>query len=175
MALASPAAASSNEWNQQGYVPPLPAIVTDILSAASLCYLATSEDNIPHLSLMNYTVVDDADVGLVIVLSTRRDTKKFQAIQSNPQVALLVHDFSASGTGGTASVTITGEITEAAGSQAAHFRAAHLARNPNMAQFIAGDHMAVLFVTPAQVRFPSVSCIRVLVGHPHPFGGGVTP
>jgi hypothetical protein len=39
---------------------------------------------------MNFTYVREEEV---IVLSTRRNTKKFEQITENPKVAVLVHDF----------------------------------------------------------------------------------
>lgn len=89
-------------------LPPLPPAVVAVLKASKLCFLATNENNEPHLSLMNFTYVAAKEV---IVLCTRRDTKKFSQIVSNPkvgicgrhpplnvlilraQVAILVHDF----------------------------------------------------------------------------------
>ena len=55
-----------------------------------LCFLATQSDGEPHLSLMNFTYVREEEV---IVLSTRRNTKKFVQIAENPKVAVLIHDF----------------------------------------------------------------------------------
>jgi nitroimidazol reductase NimA-like FMN-containing flavoprotein (pyridoxamine 5'-phosphate oxidase superfamily) len=47
----------------QEFVPPLPASITDILQTTNLCYLATSEDHAPHLSLMNFSYINDEEYG----------------------------------------------------------------------------------------------------------------
>lgn len=81
------------------FTPPLPKAVLEVLSRTSLAYLATSQSDEPHLSLMNFSVVSlsegsssgEGDIG--IVMSTKRATKKFEALEKNPKVAVLVHDF----------------------------------------------------------------------------------
>ena len=146
--------ASTEHYEQDFTPPPLPTVIVDVLNSANLCYLATSEDNIPHLSLMNFSVVDEQDIGCAIVLSTRRDTKKFAAIISNPRVAVLVHDFV--GDHGTASVTINGTMHVTEGEQEERCRAAHLAKNAKMAQFIVGEQVAILVVTPQSARICNI-------------------
>ena len=61
-----------------------------ILQATRLCYLATHDNQEPHLSLMNFTYIQNREI---IVLCTRRSTKKFKQLSANPKVAVLVHDF----------------------------------------------------------------------------------
>jgi uncharacterized pyridoxamine 5'-phosphate oxidase family protein len=53
-------------------------------------YIIIQADGNPHLSLMNFTYSRPDEV---IILSTRRNTKKFFQIVDNPKVAILVHDF----------------------------------------------------------------------------------
>ena len=72
------------------YFPPLPDEVVEVLRTSRLCYLATQSYGNPHLSLMNFTYCRDKEV---IILSTRRNTKKFYQIVENPSVAVLIHDF----------------------------------------------------------------------------------
>jgi len=92
---------------QHEHVPPLPPALLSVLARASLCYLATSEDGAPHLCLMSFSWLSDAEdadaagagaAGAAggsgaFVLATKRATKKFDAISANARVALLVHDF----------------------------------------------------------------------------------
>ena len=108
-----------------------------VLSRASLCYLATSEEDAPHLCLMSFSFLRDdeeaeaaggggeASGSGVFILATRRATKKFAALERNPRCALLVHDFAtlregaaAAGGGGaaagTVSVTVYGDVEVAA-------------------------------------------------------------
>lgn len=119
--------------------------------------LATSAGGDPHLSLMNFTFAEDAELGTIIILSTKRATKKFSALVSNPKVAVLVHDFdtlrsSGSDAGseggvsergdhyarGTSSVTVYGGVTVAVGDVQERCRALHLLANPKYPQFILG-------------------------------------
>jgi hypothetical protein len=57
--------------HQEEFAPPLPAAISNVLRATSLCYLATCEDNEPHLSLMNFSFSEDAELGGVLIMSTR--------------------------------------------------------------------------------------------------------
>lgn len=83
-----------NIWNPNSYLneyfPPLPDEVVEVLRTSKLCYLATQCDGNPHLSLMNFTYCRKEEV---IILSTRRNTKKYYQIVENPKVAVLIHDF----------------------------------------------------------------------------------
>ena len=97
------------------FEPPLPPPLMRLLARCSLCQLATvSDDNAPHLSLMRFTYDPATDV---IVMSTRRLTKKFANLQKNKRVSLLLSDFQDQGrvaqaATGTISVTIEGETRE---------------------------------------------------------------
>ena len=64
--------------------------VVQLLERCSLCYLSTFHQEAPHLSLMNFTYYQADEV---IIMSTRRDTKKFALLESSKNVAVLVHDF----------------------------------------------------------------------------------
>lgn len=111
------------------YVPPLPEPVAHVLNRACLCFLATANEFTPHLSLMRFTYCKSLrEPGSeVLVLSTRRDTLKYQTLMRNSRVALLVHDFVSEGdgdernyevavTGGARySITLNGCVTEETG------------------------------------------------------------
>lgn len=78
------------------YEPPLPKPVADALERSCLCFLATAGmSNEPHLSLMRFTYSKglEEDKSEVMILSTQRNTKKYEIITRNKNVALLVHDF----------------------------------------------------------------------------------
>ncbi len=55
-----------------------------------LCFLATQQEGEPHLSLMNFTYYQEEDI---VIICTRRNTKKFAQLYRNPKVAVLIHDF----------------------------------------------------------------------------------
>jgi hypothetical protein len=115
--------------------PPLPTSVLDVLASTTLAYLATVEEeedtspspssppspppSSPHLSLMVYSFVVDArlspdDSPGLLVMSTRRDSKKFRALIRNPRVALLVHDFDGRRGGGAGAGAGAGAAAPAA-------------------------------------------------------------
>ena len=66
---------------------------TEITAIAQL-HLATCVDNIPHVSLMNYTYLPSSPYSSapVIVMTTNPASKKMNNLVANPNVSLLVHD-----------------------------------------------------------------------------------
>ena len=149
--------------------PPFPASVVALLHSSALCYLSTVADGAPHLSLMNFTYLQDEEK---IIMTTRRDTTKFEALLRLPRVAMLIHDFPAEhesrrqgqeGTlsraenkvthGKTFSITLYGHVREEAGAEAERLRSAHLKRHGStMEQFICGENIAVIGVTVDMAR-----------------------
>ena len=152
---------------------PFPQNIVDVLRSTSLAYLATSKQNVPHLSLMNFTyfkghapqlpdasaptpnpagekvLVDDE----CVILSTRIDTTKFTDLVANKNVALLVHGFDTKkadhtdqeGTLNGFSVTLNGTATVLPrGDCSDFFRSIHLANNPKNEQFINGENIAII-------------------------------
>jgi hypothetical protein len=89
-------------------IPPLPEEVTKLLESCALCYLSTSSQGAPHLSLMNFTYSKEHEL---VILSTRRNTRKFNDLLKSPKIALLVHDFdelTSSGSPTKSSITLYG-------------------------------------------------------------------
>jgi hypothetical protein len=155
------------------YVPPLPEVITRVLGRTRLAYLATCEEASPHLSLMNYSwLTDDEALGGGIVMTTRRDTKKFAALVANPKVALLVHDFKegARGVVGTCSITLYGNCVVQSGEAAERLRLVHLASNPEYANFIAGEGIAVLWLQPTLARLVDLTDTVSTWAAPRPEG-----
>ena len=130
--------------------PPLPFHVVRLLEASQLCFLSTSTNNDPHLSLMNFTYYQKEEI---VIMCTQRDTKKFRQISKVPTVALLIHDFphlklddssppenspSSSGDekGKTYSITLNGTAEIPQGDYAETLRDIHLKANPDYAGFI---------------------------------------
>jgi hypothetical protein len=128
--------------------PPLPFHVVRLLEASQLCFLSTSHNNDPHLSLMNFTYYQPDEV---IILCTKRETKKFRQIVKSNTVALLIHDFphlkldedakSEQGrprteSGKTYSITLNGTCEVTTGLYAEKLRTIHLEANPEYAGFI---------------------------------------
>ena len=89
--------------------PPFPDMISSMLSSCRLAYLSTVDVDSSHLSLMRFTYLNDAEDGEVVILSTQRKTKKFEMLQRQKGVALLIHDFDHQGSGGVHSITLNGK------------------------------------------------------------------
>ena len=72
--------------------PPLPEIVQRVLSRCSFAYLSTIDvdSTSSHLSLMRFTYLPEEET---IVMSTNVKTKKYDMLEKQNGVALLIHDF----------------------------------------------------------------------------------
>ena len=138
--------------------PPMPKIIVDILNASRLAFLATTQDDSPHLSLMNFTYYQQEES---IIISTRRDTKKFKQIQENPKIALLIHDFphldgseSDTNCGKSFSITMNGtaQIIDADDVLDEKYRQIHQQNNPDYRQFIVGKYIAIIVLQIEKAR-----------------------
>eukprot|EP00040_Diaphanoeca_grandis_P034369 m.212895 g.212895 ORF g.212895 m.212895 type:complete len:212 (-) comp33136_c0_seq5:30-665(-) len=148
----APQQSQSLSRKETEYVPPLPECVCDVLSKLSLCYLATVEGGFPHLCLMNFTFVKRKQES--IIMTTRKNTKKYQAIVENRNVSILVSDFShiKDTAPGTVAITLSGKVNLPEGDEADRLRQLHVENNPNYRQFIVGDDIAVFTVTIDRAR-----------------------
>eukprot|EP00554_Chaetoceros_debilis_P000676 CAMPEP_0194086430 /NCGR_PEP_ID=MMETSP0149-20130528/21114_1 /TAXON_ID=122233 /ORGANISM="Chaetoceros debilis, Strain MM31A-1" /LENGTH=228 /DNA_ID=CAMNT_0038769523 /DNA_START=23 /DNA_END=709 /DNA_ORIENTATION=+ len=142
--------------------PPFPKAIRDMLSTARLAYLSTVNDNSAHLCLMRFTYLKDEEDGEVVILSTQRNTKKFDMLTKQRGVALLVHDFEqhdrVNENNGVQTITMNGEccILED-GEKAEYYRAKHLKHNPEYPQFIVGDDIAILCIFVQSARICNVN------------------
>lgn len=129
--LASSISSSGNSGEGKLIRPPFPKAIRDMLSTARLAYLSTVNDNSAHLCLMRFTYLKDEEDGEVIILSTQRNTKKFDMLTNQKGVALLIHDFEQfnkdNENNGVHSITMNGDcrILED-GDKAEYYRAEHL-------------------------------------------------
>jgi hypothetical protein len=142
-------------------VPPtptrLPSHIVKVIDATRLCYLSTISVHHagPHLSAMNVSLQFDPLLGDVLVMTTRRDTQKYEAILTNANVAVLLHDFDGLRTSeipspevharGSLAVTVYGKAVLQDGEAAARMRQAHLLRNSGSAHFIADESTYAVF------------------------------
>jgi hypothetical protein len=149
--------------------PPFPQTLRDMLSKCRLAYLSTvyTMAKSSHLSLMRFTYVHDPEDGEVIIMSTNKNTKKFEMLRQQRGVALLVHDFdkAQSDSDGssnsysnnnsppsTRSITLNGNCRILSGPDEDRYRKAHLAHNPDYPQFIVGEDIAVLCIDVTSAR-----------------------
>ena len=143
--------------------PPFPQPVVDLLQSACLCHMGvTLEDGKTHLCLMNFTYVPEDEI---IILTTRRNTTKYQAIEKLDLVTLLIHDFPtdkasrAADTGYTKthSITLYGNVSILSGDDAEEMRSKHLKRHgENYSQFIIGENIAVLRVDVSSAKLCNI-------------------
>ncbi|EGV64758.1 hypothetical protein PSN45_005103 [Yamadazyma tenuis] len=70
----------------------LPESATKLLKSTRFLHLATSYQDVPHVSLMNYTFYQDNGDDYVII-TTPANTTKYHNIKHNHRVSMLVHDW----------------------------------------------------------------------------------
>ena len=143
--------------------PPFPQPIIDLLQSACLCHMGvTLDDGKTHLCLMNFTYVPEDEI---IILTTRRNTTKYQAIEKLDLVTLLIHDFPtdkasrAADTGYTKthSITLYGNASILCGDDAEEMRSKHLKRHgENYSQFIIGENIAVLRVDVSSAKLCNI-------------------
>jgi len=137
--------------------PPFPLEVVGQLLSASSCHLGvTLPDGTSHLCLMIFTYIPQEQR---VLLSTRRNTAKFQAISQLTRVTMLLHDLDASDAAAarlptkTNSITLYGEVAILSDTVAEPYRAVHLARHGSeYQQFIVGEDIAMLSVSIESMR-----------------------
>ncbi|KAL7461281.1 hypothetical protein ACHAXS_002818 [Conticribra weissflogii] len=140
--------------------PPLPPIVRRVLSRCRFAYLSTIDvdANSSHLSLMRFTYLPEEEI---IVMSTNRKTKKYDILEKQSGVSLLVHDFSEGDSReltGEYSITLNGNCSVIRDVESAErYRAAHLRNNPDYPQFIIGDDIAILRVDVHSARICNIN------------------
>ncbi|KAL7818424.1 hypothetical protein V8C26DRAFT_396194 [Trichoderma gracile] len=73
----------------------LPTEVVQCLENARFLHLATCTDNVPNVSLMNYTYLPSSPYSSspVIIMTTNAASRKTSNITTNPNVSILVHDW----------------------------------------------------------------------------------
>ncbi|KAH7405793.1 pyridoxamine phosphate oxidase-like protein [Phaeosphaeria sp. MPI-PUGE-AT-0046c] len=87
--------AASNHTTTTTTTNGLPDEVVTCLQNARFLHLATCSDNVPHVSLMNYTYLPSSPYSQtpVIIMTTPPTSRKTLNLESNPLVSLLVHDW----------------------------------------------------------------------------------
>lgn len=154
----------------------IPPVVEQLLRNNKLLHLATSSNDQPSVSLMNFSYVEpDGASPATIILSSSPDTTKIENIKFNPNVALLIHDWThdhspesetislskASNLSqylarlnqsqlSQTSATLYGHARIPSGEEAEYYRAKHLGCNPEAECFI--KNADVVLVVPHKVR-----------------------
>lgn len=109
--------------------------VRRVLDRNRLAVLATQCDGQPHASLMAFTPLQE---GELLVFATYRDTLKYESLRKDRRVAILIEDRAgdATSSGGRLVLTALGEAIEASEDERQARIATHLARHPNLEDFL---------------------------------------
>ncbi len=116
--------------------------VKDLLKNEKLCTLATCVDNNPYVSLMNFTYVEEENK---VILSTRRNSKKYDNIVINKKISLLLFSISSG-----LSATFLGTAMTTEGKEEKRYREMHMQKN-NMPQFILGEDIGLIVFNIEQI------------------------
>ncbi|MGC9347884.1 MAG: pyridoxamine 5'-phosphate oxidase family protein [Anaerolineae bacterium] len=120
--------------------------LTALLNSQRYAVLATvGTDGVPHTSLMAFAPTPDLTR---LIFATRRDTRKYASIRSNPTVALLIdnRDNVPEDVERAIAVTATGEAQELRGKARARGSDLYLARHPYMADLVTSPDCALIQV-----------------------------
>jgi len=160
----------SNINNPNIIKPPFPQALRDMLSKCRLAYLSTVDTNASssHLSLMRFTYLHDIQDGEIVIMSTNKNTKKFDMLQKQNGVALLVHDFphgddvdtttiKTQQSSSSSTITLNGDCRILSGQDEIKYRQEHLKHNPDYPQFILGSDIAVLCIHVTSGRICDVN------------------
>src|SRR6056297_3538189 len=115
----------------------IPKDVMELLRNEKLCTMATSWEDRPYLSLMNFTYIEEENK---VILSSRKNSRKYYNIQNNKNISLLLFSSSKK-----LSVTFLGTaITmDMENKKEKYYREMHLEKS-NMPQFILGDNIGII-------------------------------
>ncbi|MFW6282105.1 MAG: pyridoxamine 5'-phosphate oxidase family protein [bacterium] len=115
----------------------IPKEIKNLLKNNKLCSMATCSDEQPYLSLMNYTYLESENM---VILSSRKNSKKYSNIQKNKNISILVSSDSPKKSAtflGKALTINTGDKKEE------YYKKIHI-RNCDMPQFILGDELSLI-------------------------------
>ncbi len=131
----------------------IPEKLLTLLEKEKLCFLSTSHQDRPHISLMNFTYLHEKEL---VILTSRADTTKMSYMHHNPYVALLFTHLS-NDNRPPVSCTVYGKAHVENPSQDSFYRQAHLQRHPGMEPFITGKDIAVVTV---QIQRATIATIQ---------------
>jgi nitroimidazol reductase NimA-like FMN-containing flavoprotein (pyridoxamine 5'-phosphate oxidase superfamily) len=120
--------------------------ILTVLERSRFAVLATQRAGQPHASLMAFTPVS----GLrCLVFATYRSTLKYRSLSADPRVALLIGDQEGETTGSARRLILTacGEAIEIPEAERQPTVCAHLARHPDLDEFLRSPDCALVRVT----------------------------
>lgn len=118
--------------------------IKKLITAGSVCVLATVSDGHPHCSLMSYAPADDCRE---IYMVTKKGTKKYANLRQNPSVSLLIDSRTDKGKGQTKALTVTGIFQDCVSAeQQRQIRQRLLTRHPDLKAFFDDDDAEIIMV-----------------------------
>ncbi len=120
------------------------SMMNDLLRSKNTCVLATCTADIPHCSLMAYTVSDDCRE---ILMATHTGTRKFRNIRGNSAVSLLVDARGEAPRSDTWALTVEGRCRWGTDDERVRdARTRLLAAHPHLESFLAHPEAVILMV-----------------------------
>ncbi len=120
----------------------IPNDIKQLLKEERLCVMATCVESNPYSSLMNFTYVEGENK---VILSTRKNSKKYSNILKNRNISLLFFS-----TSSEVSATFLGTARPIEGNEEDHYREMHMNKT-KMPQFILGDNIGVIVFSIEQI------------------------
>jgi nitroimidazol reductase NimA-like FMN-containing flavoprotein (pyridoxamine 5'-phosphate oxidase superfamily) len=120
-------------------------LLSDVFEERLTAVLATSREDEPYSCLVSFVVTDDMKT---LLFSTKRKRLKYQHMDANPRVSLLVDNRENSPQDLThaTSVTIIGGVEDVTGERREGLAELLLKRHPNMKEFIDSPDCAIMEV-----------------------------
>jgi len=113
----------------------IPKDIIELIENENLCAMATCLENKPYLSLMNFTYLKHENK---IILSSRKNSRKYSNIQKNKNISLLI-----SSSSNKQSATFLGTAVTIDDKNEKNYKEMHK-ENINMPQFISGDNIGLI-------------------------------
>ncbi len=122
----------------------IPKEIKTLLKNNKLCSMATCWDAKPYLSLMNFTYLESENK---VILSSRKNSKKYNNIQKNKNISLLITSNSPK-----KSTTFLGEavIMSKGDEKEEYYRKLHM-KHCDMPQFILGDNINLIIFSIEEI------------------------
>jgi nitroimidazol reductase NimA-like FMN-containing flavoprotein (pyridoxamine 5'-phosphate oxidase superfamily) len=120
-------------------------ILTELFAVQRFAVLATSQQDTPHACLMAVAATENLHH---LIITTKRDTRKFAQIAANPNVAFLIDNRTnaADDVREAIAVTVRGRAEEMQGERRERLLHHYLARHPYMVAFATSPDCALLLV-----------------------------
>ncbi|MGM0379821.1 MAG: pyridoxamine 5'-phosphate oxidase family protein [Bacillota bacterium] len=113
----------------------IPKYIKEIIKREKLCTMATCWKDEPYLSTMIFTYLDLENK---IILSSKRDSKKFFNIKKNKNVSILIFSKDKE-----LSITLVGNVEIVKKEKEKHYKKIHM-NNSKRSQFIKGDSISLI-------------------------------